>query len=171
MSSGHGAREAWFLLHTKAGQERRAAVQVRRVADEVLMLLMKTRVRRQGKMIESVVPLFPCYLFAFLDIQREWSNLHFTRGLQGVVRFGGEPAVVPERIIGELKQRCAHGPVEPVSRVPVPGESVKVVDGPLLNLEGIFDRHLSGSKRVAILLSLMGGARALLPADIIVPVA
>jgi len=168
-----GSAAAWYLLRTKAGQERRAAAQLRRIADEreVLLPLMKTQVRRSGGMVELVTPLFPCYLFARLDVQREWTNLYFARGLREVVRFGDEPAVVPEWAIGELKQRCANGPVELPRPALLPGKSVKVVEGRLLELEGIFERYLSGSKRVAILLSLMGGTRALLPARMVVPVA
>ncbi len=170
MLSVSGAEVAWYLLRTKAGQERRVEAQVRRIADEVLLPLTKSRVRRLDRLVESVTPLFPCYLFAWFDFQREWRNLRSVRGLQGMVRFGGEPAVVPECMIGELKQRCAQGPVELVHRAFLPGESVKVVDGPLWDLEGIFERRLSGSERVAILLSLMGGTRVLLPASMVVSV-
>lgn len=161
----------WYLLRTKAGEERRAREQLRPIADDVLLPLMKARVRRWGRMVESVAPLFPCYLFALLDLEREWKNVRYTRGLRELVCFGGEPAVVAARIICELKARCARGPVELPRRLLLPGEAVKVVDGRFRELEGIFESHLSGSERVAILLSLMGGARAVLPASMVVPAA
>jgi hypothetical protein len=59
----------------------------------------------------------------------------------------------------------------PVRRL-VAGERVVVIDGPFRQFEGIFERHLSGPERVAILLSVMGaGARAVLPAHMVAPVA
>ncbi len=162
----------WHLVRTKAGEERRARDQVSRLADDVLLPLIKVRVRRWGRMAESVAALFPGYLFALFDVEREYSRLRYTRGVREIVCFGGQVAVVPEWIVGELKQRCAHGPLELPTRRLVAGERVMVIDGPFREFEGIFERHLSGPERVAILLSVMGaGARAVLPARMVVPMA
>ncbi|MBV8360628.1 MAG: transcription/translation regulatory transformer protein RfaH [Deltaproteobacteria bacterium] len=160
----------WYLMRTKAGEERRARDQVSRLIPEVLLPLVRVQVRRWGRMTESVAPLFPSYMFALFDIGREYGRLRYTRGVRQIVRFGEEPAVVPQWIIDELKRRCADGPVElPACRL-VAGQHVVVIDGPLRQFEGIFERHLSGPERVAILLSVMGaGARAVLPASMVAP--
>ncbi|MBV8056443.1 MAG: hypothetical protein JOZ29_18090 [Deltaproteobacteria bacterium] len=162
----------WYLLRTKAGEERRARDQVSRLTPEVLLPLVRVRVRRWGRMTESVAALFPGYIFALFDAEREYSRLRYTRGVRQIVCFGGEAAVVPRWIIGELKHRCASGPVElPTSQL-VAGQRVIVIDGPFREFEGIFERHLSGPERVAILLSVMGaGARAVLPASMVAPLA
>jgi transcriptional antiterminator RfaH len=111
-------------------------------------------------------------MFALLDFERECARLRYTHGLRDIVRFGNEPVVVPERIIGELKKRCASGPLELPERTLVAHERVTVTDGPFREFEGVFERYLSGSERVAILFCVMGaGARALLPARMVVPVA
>jgi transcription antitermination factor NusG len=53
----------------------------------------------------------------------------------------------------------------------VQNEPVTVIDGPLREFEGIFERYLSGTERVAILFSMMGaGARAVMPASMVIPV-
>jgi transcriptional antiterminator RfaH len=116
--------------------------------------------------------LFPGYLFALLNIDCEYSRLRYTRGVREIVCFGGQAAVVPEWIIAELKQRCADGPLELPNRQLVAGERVRVIDGSFNEFEGIFERRLSGPERVAILLSVMGaGARAVLPAHMVAPIA
>ena len=161
----------WYLIRTKAGEERRAQEQLNRISKDVLRPLIKTRVRRSGRLVESVSPLFPCYLFALLDLAHEWGNVRYTRGVRELVCFGGEPAVVPEPIVHELKERCAIGPLELPTRQLSPGERVRVVDGPLRELEGVFERYLSGPERVAILLSVVGGARILLSARMVAAVA
>lgn len=167
-----GRKEEWYLLRTKAGEERLAQDQVSRLAAEVLLPLIKVHVRRWNQIVESIAPLFPGYLFARFDLDGEYSRLRYTRGMRGVVCFGEEPAVVPERIIGELKQRCAQGPVELPRRRFSAGERVMVVDGPFRQVEGLFERYLSGAERVAILLSVLGvGARAMVPASMVVPAA
>ena len=160
----------WHLLRTKAGEERRARDQVSRLTPEVLLPLVRVRVRRWGRMTESVAALFPGYMFALFDVERDYSRLRYTRGVRQIVCFGDEAAVVPQWIIDELKHRCADGPVElPASRLVV-GQRVIVIDGPFRQFEGIFERHLSGPERVAILLSVMGaGARAVLPASMVAP--
>jgi len=165
-------KKEWYLLRTKAGEERRAQAQLSRLAADVLLPLMKVRVRRWGRMVESVGPLFPCYLFALFDLEREYRQVRYARGVRELPRFGAQPPVVAEWIVSELKQRCAGGPLELPKRMLVPYERVMVIDGPFREFEGIFERYLSGLERVAILFSMMGaGARAVLPASMVVPVA
>jgi transcription antitermination factor NusG len=122
-------------------------------------------------MTESVAALFPGYMFALFNIER-YSQLRYTRGVRQIVCFGEEAAVVPQWIIEELKLRCSNGPVELPERRLVAGERVIVIDGPFREFDGIFERHLSGPERVAILLSVMGaGRRAVLPASMVAPFA
>jgi transcriptional antiterminator RfaH len=158
----------WYLVRTKAGGEHRANQNLARFVDEAFLPLIRVRVRRWGKLVESIVPLFACYLFAVFDLEDEYNHVRHTSGVQYVVHYGDQPAVVPERIIRELKERCANGPIEIVARELLKGDAVRVVDGPLREFEGIFERRLSGSERVAILLASMGaGARVVLPLDMV----
>jgi transcriptional antiterminator RfaH len=163
---------SWYLVRTKAGEERRARDQVSRVASDILLPLVKVRVHRWGRLVDSIAALFPSYLFALFDIECEYSRLRYTRGVREIVCFGGQAAVVPDWIIAELKSRSANGPLELPTRQLVAGERVRVVEGPFKEFEGVFERHLTGPERVAILLSLMGaGARAVLPAHMVAPMA
>jgi len=167
-----GLGTQWYLLRTKAGEERRARDQVDRIADDVLLPFIKVRVRRYGRMVESVGPLFPCYLFAMFDLEHKYRQVLYTRGVRELPRCGVQAAVVPQGVISELKQRCKDGPLELPKRMLVPCERVRVIDGPFREFEGIFERYLPGSERVAILFSMMGaGARAVLPSSMVVPAA
>jgi transcriptional antiterminator RfaH len=158
----------WYLVRTKAGEERRANEHLTRFAAETFFPLMKVRVRRWGKLVEVIVPLFACYLFAVFDLEREYNRVRHTSGVQYVVHYGVQPAVVPEWIVRELKARCAKGPIEIPKRELLAGEPVRVVGGPFREFEGIFERNLSGLERVAIFLSAMGvGARVVMPASMV----
>ncbi|MBF6571119.1 MAG: hypothetical protein IVW54_19820 [Candidatus Binataceae bacterium] len=89
-----------------------------------------------------------------------------------MVQYGDRPAVVPDRIVQELKARCAGGPIELPRRKFIAGETVRVVGGPFRDFEGIFERDLSGSERVAILLAMLGAdTRVVLPASMVGPAA
>jgi transcriptional antiterminator RfaH len=171
VESGIEMETNWYLVRTKAGEERIAQGHLAQLAGDLLLPLLKVRVRRWGRMVDSVAPLFPSYLFAQLDYERECGRVRFTRGVRDIVCFGHQPADVPRWIVEEMKQRCAQGPVELPRHAFSPGEPVRVIDGPLEGFEGIFQHHLSGAERVAVLLSTMSGARAVLPAKMIVPVA
>ena len=164
-----GMDSAWYLLRTKAGEERRACDHLARIASDTLLPRLKVRVRRWGRAVESVAPLFPCYLFAKLDLECELARVRYTRGVRDLIRFGAEPAIVPDWVMADLKRRCADGPVALPVKTLSAGERVRIIDGPLRDFEGIFERYLSGPERVGILLSAMGaGARAVMPAGMVV---
>jgi transcriptional antiterminator RfaH len=158
----------WYLVRTKAGEERRANDRLSRFVDEAFLPLMKVRVRRWSKLVELIVPLFSCYLFAIFDFERDYNHVRHTSGVQYVVHYGDRPAMVPGWIVRELKERCVGGPIE-IRRCELrPGEPVRVVGGPFREFEGIFERNLSGSERVAILFSMMGaGTRVVMPTSMV----
>jgi transcriptional antiterminator RfaH len=159
----------WYLLRTKAGEERMANERLSRFAEQTFLPLLKTRVNRWGKLVDSVVPLFTSYLFVAFDLERQYNHIRHTPGVQYVVHYGDEPPVVPEWIIEELKARCAGGPIEIPKQEFCAGETVRVVDGPFREFQGVFERRVSGSERIAILLSAMGaGARLVLPKTMVV---
>ena len=159
----------WFLVHTKAQLERSVLERFKVSGMDALLPLLKRRVRRWDRLVSSVGPLFPCYLFALPRDRQERSAIEFLPGVRGLVRFGSEPSPVPRSIIEELRQRCAAGPVELPPKPFKMGGPVRVTHGPFRNFEGIFERHLSGTERVAILFSaLQGGAvRVVLPTDMV----
>ncbi len=76
-----------------------------------------------------------------------------------MVRFGGDPAVVPDDVMDALLE-CADS-VTGLHQDRGPqfcaGEKVKLVEGPLTGLEGIFSQQ-DGEKRVIVLLELLGKA-------------
>ena len=122
---------------------------------------------RWGRMAISTAPLFPCYVFARLDLRTNYFEVKYLAGVSGLVSAGNEPIVVPEAIIGEIRSRGVDDVVE-IREVPFDsGQQVRVVDGPFRGFEAIFERYLSGAERVAILLNTIenAGPRILLPAS------
>ena len=159
----------WYLLHTRAQLERVVHERLKVSGMDALLPLLKKRVRRWDALVDSIGPLFPCYLFVLPRDRQDCSAIELLPGVRGLVRFGGEPSPVPLAIIEELKQRCAAGPVELASKPLETGGPVRVTRGPFRNFEGIFERHLTGTERVAILLSaLQGAVRMVLPLDMVV---
>jgi transcription antitermination factor NusG len=156
----------WYLVRTKAGKERVVRAQLERLVPRVFLPLLRTRVRRRGKLVSSTVPLFPCYLLARFALRERYYDVRYSPGVQHLVSAGRDPIAVPDDLVAEIERRGVDGVVE-LDEVPfAPGESVRIIVGPLSGFEGVFDKYLSGPARVAILLRTVesAGFRVVLPA-------
>ena len=108
-------------------------------------------------------PLFPRYLFLNADPQlQSLEAVRSTRGATGMVRAGFELLRIPESIITGLKARTdpATGLI-PLDAVGLnDGDKVRVCDGPLATLEGVFKEH-QGVSRSLFLLEILGREAAI----------
>jgi transcriptional antiterminator RfaH len=157
----------WYLVRTKPQKERWVQDQLKNISAEAFLPLLRSRVRCFGRPITAVKPLFPCYLFANFNLQERYFDVKYTAGVHSLVSVGGEAVVVPVSIIDEIKRRGTDGIVELPPRRLDPGQKIRIVDGPFRDIEAIFDRYLSGSERVAILLDAIGASaiRVVLPSS------
>ena len=157
----------WYLIRTKPGKERWVRDQLTQRLSEVFLPMLKARMPRWGRLTMSVAPLFPCYVFARLDLQINYFEVKYLAGVTGLVSAGADPLVVPEAIISEIRARGIDDVVE-IREVPFDsGQPVRVVEGPFRGFEAIFERYLSSTERVAILLNTIEnvGPRIVLPAS------
>ncbi|MBF6558988.1 MAG: hypothetical protein IVW56_01765 [Candidatus Binataceae bacterium] len=157
----------WYLVRTKPGKERWVRDQLAALLPEVFLPLLEARTPRWGKLAWSVGPLFPCYLFARLDLQSSYFNVRYLPGVQGLVSAGHDPVAVPGGVVEEIRQRGVNGVVKIDEKALGIGERVRVVEGPFRGFDAIFERYLSGAERVAILLSAIdaNGLRVVLSAS------
>ena len=145
--------EEWYLVRTKPGKERWVRDQLSTKVPEVFLPLLKARMPRWGKLAMSVTPLFPCYVFARIDLTTDYFEVKYLPGVQGLVSAGMDPLVVPSTIVDQIRLRGVNDIVE-IHEAPFDaGQRVLVVDGHFKGFEAIFDRYLSGAERVAILLN------------------
>jgi len=160
----------WYLVRTKPGKERWVSGQLSAILPEVFLPMLEARTTRWGKLAWSVMPLFPCYVFAQFDLQTRYFDVKYMAGVQGIVSAGCEPLAVPMPIVEEIKCRGVNGVVKIAPRKFDNGERVRVADGPFRGFEAIFERYLSGAERIAILLSTVeaSGLRVVLPSAAVV---
>jgi len=160
----------WYLVRTKPGKERWVSGQLSAILPEVFLPMLEARTTRWGKLAWSVMPLFPCYVFAQFDLQTRYFDVKYMAGVQGIVSAGCEPLAVPMPIVEEIKCRGVNGVVKIEPRKFDNGERVRVADGPFRGFEAIFERYLSGAERIAILLSTVeaSGLRVVLPSAAVV---
>ncbi len=160
----------WYLVRTKPGKERWASDQLSAILPEVFLPMLEARTPRWGKLAWSIMPLFPCYVFAQFDLQAHYFDVKYMPGVQGIVSAGCDPLAVPMAVVEEIKRRGVNGVVKIEPKELDNGERVRVVDGPFRGFDAIFERYLSGAERVAILLSAVeaSGIRVVLPSSAVV---
>lgn len=148
----------WFAVYTKPRQERIALENLERQAFRCFLPMAVNPYQRRSARGRRVEPLFPRYLFLnAVPDQQSLGPVRSTRGVATLVRFGTKLARLPETVIEMIHHRRdpETGLVE-LDPVPVePGDRVKVFDGPLAGLEGIF-RERKGETRALLLASLLG---------------
>ncbi|MGH7984778.1 MAG: transcription termination/antitermination protein NusG [Candidatus Binataceae bacterium] len=143
----------WYLVRTKPGKERWVRDQLGVILPEVFLPMLEARTPRWGRMTWAVTPLFPCYMFARFDLQERYFDVKYMPGVQGLVSAGRDPLAVPSVVIDEIRQRGENGVVKLPEESFGNGDHLRVVDGPFRGFEAVFERYLSGTERVAILLS------------------
>ena len=154
----NASNERWFAVCCKPRQEAVAEENLLRQGFRVYLPRIRIRQRQRGKWIDAVEVLFPRYIFIRVDPQqRSTATVRSTRGVTGLVRFGGQPAVVPDTVMDALMQRedAASGMHQDDRPAFHAGEAIKLVDGPLAGMEGVFTEQ-DGDKRVIVLLELLG---------------
>ncbi len=150
-------QKSWYLVYTKPRQEALAQANLVRQGYGVYLPKVRQMRRRRGRQETVVEPLFPRYLFICLDTQNDnWGPIRSTFGVASLVRFGSEPAQVPDELVVHLKaqegQEGLHVWAEPKIKV---GDRVRVAEGPLKNYEGILLAN-TGQERVMLLLEILG---------------
>lgn len=176
---------AWFVIQTRAGQERAVSRAVEKLEIEVFYPTFKRSISVGRRREDVIRPLFPLYLFAAFEIaEREvWGEILRTVNVQtilGVGRFSVTPGArpeeyarhtqtppipVPDYVITALKQAAilggGHIPImdmqsEPLPRL-VPRQVVRVIEGPFDGFRGLVDQDQK--RRVWVLLDIMGKQR------------
>jgi transcriptional antiterminator RfaH len=159
----------WYLLRTKTNAEQQSHDHLERQGYEAYFPRFIKRIRRMQQRTVTVVPLFPGYVFVALRSgEQSLSPVKSTRGVLSVVRFGDEYAIVPERVISQIKYRAdARGLHSGPHTYPRPRDKVRVTQGPFEGVEAIFVREC-GEARVLVLLDILGQERSMqLPEHVI----
>lgn len=121
---------------------------------------MKARQRKRDRWIDVIQFLFPRYLFIRVDRrQQSTAPIRSTRGAVGLVRFGVEPATVPDEVIEAIiaREDAATGLHEQVRPDFRPGDIVTMLEGPFAGMEGIFASE-DGDQRAILLIEMLGKA-------------
>jgi transcriptional antiterminator NusG len=162
-----GLSKLWYVVHTYSGYEHKAK------------LALEERIRnakREGEFGEIIVPeenvvelvkgqkkttkrrFFPGYILVQMALSDEtWHIVKNTPKITGFVGDKIKPTPIPEAEVQKMTNRIAEGQVKPRPRVSFQeGESVRVVDGPFQNFNGLIEDVNPDKGKVKVLVSIFG---------------
>ncbi len=157
---------AWYLAQLKPNCVRIAERNLKRQGFETFLPLEEKTVRRRGRFVQDLLPLFPGYIFVSLDpLLGPWRPINSTYGVTRIVSFGAEPAPVPLDLVSQLMLRCdASGLLLP-PKLLKPGDQVRITTGPFAEFVAEVEK-IAPDRRVWVLMELMGSqTRVAIKAD------
>lgn len=147
----------WYLAYTKPRQEHIAQVNLEQQAFEAYLPLYKKFKKTEQGPVALFEPMFPRYiLFRPGKPEQSISTVRSTKGIATIVRFGFEPALLPDDLvqrIRQLEQDRHHATLQELSNLR-PGQAVRLKHTALGGVEGLIQSV--SSKRVAVLLEILG---------------
>ena len=155
--NNNNQKRSWYLVVTKPQSEFKAQENLLRQGYKTYLPVVQTTRRRNGKNVNRTEAFFPRYIFIYLDKETDnWSPIRSTIGVAGMVRFGGMPAVVPENMIGDLKNNENELGLQSFEKKELKqGDKVAIIDGPFEGYKAVYQK-MKSTERVSVLLDLVG---------------
>ena len=144
----------WYVVHTYSGFENR------------VKLSLQERIETAGKQAffsdilipeEDIVELvsgekktskrkfFPGYILVQMEMNEEtWHIVRSTPKITGFVGGGKNPPSIPDEDVARITSRITEGTMKPKAKYTFEkGESIRVIDGPFQNFNGVVDEDTS----------------------------
>jgi transcriptional antiterminator RfaH len=156
------SHEEWYAVRTKPQEEDRADLNLRTGQVQTFAPKLK-ELRTSGYGSEYVSkPLFNRYIFAHFNVSKQLHQVNYTRGVQNVVSFGGNPVSIDEKVITLIRSQVSEEGFLCRDDTFESGDRVRINSGPFKSLLGIFQRPTKDKERVKILLDAMNNQSHLL---------
>ena len=157
----------WYIIHTYSGYENKAKlgllerVQASGKQDlfgEILIPTENVVEMNQGKKKTVEKKFFPGYVFVEMVLNDDtWHIVKATPRVTGFVGKGKQPPSVPEAEVRRLTNRIEEGTLAPkLKMIFEKGESVRVIDGPFQNFNGMVDDVNPDKGKLRVLVSIFG---------------
>ena len=159
----------WYVVHTYSGYENKvkAALDERVKSfgqeenfSEIMIPSEKVVELVKGERKTSTRKFFPGYIFVKMDLNEEtWHIVKNTPKVTGFIGSRLQPTPVSDKEVEEIVQQINEGVLKPKPKfVFEKGDSIRVVDGPFLNFNGVVDEVKPEKGKVRVLVSIFGRA-------------
>lgn len=159
----------WYVVHTYSGFEHKAKAaleeRIRTLGmqehfGEILVPAEKVVELVKGRKKTSSRKFFPGYMLVNMDLNDEtWHLVKSTPKVTGFVGDATNPSPISETEVREITHQMAEGAARPKPKVLFEtGESVKVIDGPFADFNGVVEEVKADKGKLRVLISIFGRA-------------
>ena len=146
----------WYVLQSKPQKESLLYDQL--CLRNIEAYYPRLHVKPVNPRSRKIRPYFPGYLFVHVDLESVgFSSLEWIPGERGLISYGGEPAIVPDTVINEIRRKIDQ--INLAGGVTLhtikPGDPIEIKSGLFAGYRAIFDARLSGNDRVRVLLQML----------------
>jgi len=144
----------WYVIQTRAGNEEKVKKKLEKQKIENLLTLLPKRklwIRRKGDFFYELKPLFPGYFF--IQAKMDPLTVKAIKKVSGVIRILGNkksPQEVPPEEMKIIFSLMQEQNIIPPSQAFFVNERIKIIAGPLADMEGRIVSVDKRKKRVKI---------------------
>lgn len=157
----------WYVVHTYSGyetkakealEERMGSLDKKDFFGEVLIPSENVVEMVQGQKKTTTRKFFPGYILVKMILNDEtWHIVKNTPKITGFVGRGKTPPAVPEHEVKRLTKQISEGTLRPKMKTTFEkGESVRVIEGPFQNFNGMVDEVKPDKGKLRVLVSIFG---------------
>lgn len=158
--------ESWYALHVMTGQEEKVQQGLTKIFEDSFKAIVPKRVlreRRKGKWSKVKKKLFPGYVLLIGDVSLEISHqivklpfyMNLLRDRDGPLKINDNEVAVLKLLIDDDNAEIG------MSKSYKEGEQVRILEGPLMGLEGYIKRFYSRKGRAEIVVDFLGSSRSI----------
>lgn len=160
----------WYIVHTYSGYENKVrlnlleTVRQKELQDGIEDVLVPAQEEVQvvkGVKRHIKQKFFPGYVFVRMDLDREdrddlWHVVKDTPKVTGFLG-GNTPTPIADYEVERINQQISEGTLKPKVKIDIEeGETVKVVEGPFSNFNGVVEEVNHEKGKVRVLVSIFG---------------
>ena len=146
----------WYAIYTRSRHEQKVYQRLKEKDFETFLPLIERWSRRRDRRKKIHLPLFPGYLFVQTDMNGEiYLNILKTDSVVRILCNEGKPAPIPDEQINAIQVLMKDG----IAVTPFPylkeGMRVRVVNGPLIGVEGMLVKTKPNKHRLVLSVDLL----------------
>ena len=145
----------WYVVRTKPREEDRAAFFLQEKDVNLYLPKMEAFSIKGGKKKLGTKPLFPGYLFAYFNVEKDLSMVRWTRGVHKILPESINPVPVQDSVVESIKSLAGKDRIIRKRNNLRRNDHIRITKGPMKDIMGIFENWSSDEGRVKVLLNLL----------------
>ena len=157
----------WYILHTLSGAEEKAksnlesrikAFTYQELIDEVVIPKEQVTEVKLGKKKVLERKFFPGYILVHMEMNDDsWLFVKKTAGITTFIGPRRKPSPISQDEVDKILKKAEESKAKPTPKVSFEkGESVRIVEGPFINFNGVIEEVYLEKGKVKVNVSIFG---------------